>query len=47
MQFHNGRMNSFSKKGMPWVLVKTIQLTNKSEAMSLEKQIKKMVLNDI
>jgi putative endonuclease len=34
-------MNHFSKKGIPWVLVKTFELSDKSTAIILEKQIKK------
>ena len=41
MLFHNSGMNHFSKKGIPWVLVKTFELSDKSTAMILEKQIKK------
>ncbi len=41
MLFHNSRMNHFSKKGIPWVLVKTFELSDKSTAIILEKQIKK------
>ena len=41
LMFHNTGMNSFSKKGIPWVLVKYFEVEQKSEAMKLEKQIKK------
>jgi hypothetical protein len=34
-------MNHFSKKGIPWVVVKTFELQDKKAAIQLEKQIKK------
>jgi hypothetical protein len=34
-------MNHFSKKGIPWIVVKTFELPDKISALSLEKQIKK------
>jgi putative endonuclease len=39
--FHNSGMNNFSKKGIPWILIKTFELPDKYTAMMLEKQIKK------
>ena len=41
MEFHNNRMNHFTKKGVPWIVVKTFQVPDKTAAMDLEKQIKK------
>ena len=41
MEFHNNGMNHFTKKGMPWIVVKTFQVPDKTTAMNLEKQIKK------
>jgi putative endonuclease len=34
-------MNHFTKKGVPWKVVKTFEIADKSNAMLLEKQIKK------
>ena len=39
--FHNTGINHFSKKGIPWVIVKTFELKDKTSALTLEKQIKK------
>ena len=39
--FHNTGMNSFSRKGIPWKLVKCFEIEEKPDAMKLEKQIKK------
>ncbi len=41
LAFHNASVNSFSKKGIPWVLIKRFELPDKSSAMALEQQIKK------
>ncbi len=41
MLFHNNGMNNFTKKGTPWIIVKTFELIDKPSAMTLEKQIKK------
>lgn len=39
--FHNTGINHFSKKGIPWNMVKTFELYDKISALFLEKQIKK------
>lgn len=39
--FHNTGINHFSKKGIPWNVVKTFELPDKISALTLEKQIKK------
>jgi putative endonuclease len=39
--FHNLGMNHFTKKGIPWKVVKTFEISDKSKAILLEKQIKK------
>ena len=39
--FHNTGMNHFTKKGVPWKIIKTFEFPNKSSAMQLEQQIKK------
>ncbi len=41
MMFHNTGMNHFTKKGVPWKIIKTFEFPNKSSAMQLEQQIKK------
>jgi putative endonuclease len=41
MAFHNDGMNHFTKKGIPWIVVATIECIDKKSAMALEKQIKK------
>jgi len=41
MMFHNLGMNHFTKKGIPWKVVKTFEISDKSKAILLEKQIKK------
>jgi putative endonuclease len=41
LEFHNSGTNHFSKKGIPWLVVKTFKLQDKKSAMQLEKQIKK------
>ena len=41
MMFHNSGMNHFTKKGVPWKVVKTFEISDKSNAILLEKQIKK------
>ena len=38
---HNEGKNHFSKKGIPWRLIKYFDIELKSEALKLEKQIKK------
>ena len=41
MEFHNSGKNSFSKKGVPWKIIKLFETQDKSSALILEKQIKK------
>ena len=41
MEFHNSGMNNFTSKGVPWIIVHTFSMNTKSEAITLEKTIKK------
>jgi putative endonuclease len=41
MLFHNGGLNTFTKKGIPWFVVAGFECQDKASAMLLEKQIKK------
>ncbi len=41
MAFHNAGANTFTKKGIPWVVVGRFECPDKTAAMLLEKQIKK------
>ena len=41
MLFHNSGANHFIKKGIPWMIVKTFEVSKKEFAMQLEQQIKK------
>ena len=38
---HNNGFVPSTKSGLPWELIKTISVENRSEAMKLEKRIKK------
>lgn len=38
---HNSQHNGFTSKGKPWRVVKTYNVEDKSEAVKLEKKIKK------
>ena len=39
--FHNEGKNHFSKKGIPWKIIVYFDIELKSDALKLEKQIKK------
>ena len=41
LQRHNSAKVKSTKTGVPWNLIKVIQVTSRSEAMSLEERIKK------
>jgi len=41
MEFHNSGMNNFTSKGVPWMVIHSFTITTKSEAIALEKTIKK------
>lgn len=38
---HNSGKGNFTSKGVPWILVQSIAVESRSEAMGLEKRIKK------
>ena len=38
---HNHRGDKYTTKGIPWVVVRTFAVTNRSEARKLENKIKK------
>ena len=38
---HNGSQGSYTKKGVPWILVKSFELSTRSEAVKFEMKIKK------
>jgi len=38
---HNRGKSLFTKKGIPWILVHSFSCDNRTEALQLEKQIKK------
>jgi len=38
---HNSGKNTFTRNGMPWILIYSVQLESRSVAMKLENQIKK------
>ena len=41
MMFHNTGKNHFTKKGVPWKIIKIFEFSDKPRAMQLEQQIKK------
>ncbi|MCF6213727.1 MAG: GIY-YIG nuclease family protein [Flavobacteriaceae bacterium] len=41
LERHNNGIVSSTKNGFPWELIKTIEVESRSEAMKLEKKIKK------
>ncbi|QQS50534.1 MAG: GIY-YIG nuclease family protein [Bacteroidota bacterium] len=51
MEEHNRGKTPFTKSGIPWILIYSIPLESRAEAMKLEKQIKKRgaerFLNDL
>ncbi len=52
LKFHNSELNKiWSKRGQPWTLEKFIQFNSKTEALSVERRIKKLksrkVIKDI
>ena len=38
---HNSGQGSYTKKGVPWILVKSFELSTRSEAVKFEMKIKK------
>lgn len=42
VQRHNNGTESFTKKGIPWVLIWSLEKESRSEAMLLEKKLKNL-----
>jgi putative endonuclease len=42
MERHNAGRNPFTKKGVPWELVHSLNCDSRAEAMKLEKRIKNL-----